>query len=125
MGEGAGSRHWPLEGLRLEIDARDHSATPATPAISALDGRDVFAAPAPMVLRPVRDEDLDALTDAMTDDIEMNPHTPRPFGLPERGARAAAMRQEHWKSLADWSPDDWNLGFVVERGGLVVGLPSL
>lgn len=93
------SPHWPLESLRLTVED--------------------------MVLRPICDADLDPLTEALTDDIEMNPATPRPFGLAERDARAVALRQEHWRTLATWSPDDWDLGFVVERHGDILGMQSL
>lgn len=95
----SGSPFWPLESLRLRV--------------------------ADLVLRPVRDADLDALADALTDDIEMNPATPRPFGLAERESRAVALRQEHWQTRASWSPDSWDLGFVVESAGSVLGLQSL
>ena len=93
------SRYWPLDDLRLSV--------------------------ADLSLRPTRDEDLDLLADLLPLDMEMNPHTPRPFGGAEWLARGAALRQEHWRSLGSWTPDSWDLGLVVRRGDRLVGVQGL
>jgi RimJ/RimL family protein N-acetyltransferase len=91
--------YWPLVGLRLRVGGLE--------------------------LSPARAEDLDVLGDLLPDDLEMNPHTPRPFDVPERRARGVALRQEIWKSLATWSPDNWTLDLVVRRGTAVIGMQEL
>lgn len=78
-----------------------------------------------LVLRPLIEADLDALTRVLPADLEMNPHTPRPFGLDDEHARAAALHQEYWKALAGWAPDAWELNFGVWKDGRLLGTQTL
>lgn len=78
-----------------------------------------------MSLRPVVDADLDALADLLPADLEMNPATPRPFGVPERVARGVALRQEHWRARGTWTPDDWTLDLAVWKGDQLIGVQEL
>ena len=93
------SKYWPLNSLLLAV----HDVT----------------------LRPVIESDLDALGDVVPDDLEMNPETLRPFGLDVAGTRAVALRQEYWKTLGAWTPDDWNLFLGVWSGDDLVGMQGL
>ncbi|WP_247648776.1 GNAT family N-acetyltransferase [Saccharomonospora xinjiangensis] len=43
----------------------------------------------------------------------------------EPGALALGLLQHQWRTLAEWSPDDWRLNLCVVRGGTVVGMQSL
>jgi RimJ/RimL family protein N-acetyltransferase len=76
-------------------------------------------------LRPVEETDLDVLGELLPADLEMNPATPRPFGLADDVARGVALRQEHWRALGSWSPDDWTVGFVVRHGDQIIGAQEL
>lgn len=76
-------------------------------------------------MAPVVEGDLDEIAELMPPDLEMNPHTPRPFGLPEPLARGVALRQEHWKALGAWTPDSWDLGFLVRYDGQPIGMQGL
>ncbi len=78
-----------------------------------------------LILRPVAEADLDELADLLPADLEMNPHTPRPFDLPEPQARGVALRQERWKTMGSWNPDSWDLGFLVRYGDRPIGMQSL
>ncbi len=78
-----------------------------------------------LALRPVRETDLDTLGDLHPLDLEMNPATARPFGLGERAARSVAMRQEYWQAMGSWTPDNWDLGFLVLLDDEIAGVQSL
>jgi RimJ/RimL family protein N-acetyltransferase len=93
------SPYWPLTGLRLEVAA--------------------------LSLVPVAETDLDELADLMPLDLEMNPATPRPFGVGERVARGVALRQEHWQRKSRWTPEAWKLDFLVRHEGRVIGVQEL
>src|SRR6187397_164748 len=95
----APSPYWPLSGLVLTVED--------------------------LTLRPAAEADLDELGDLLPADLETNPYIPQPFGLTDRLARAVAMRQEHWKHLGTWTPDSWDLGFVVRCGGRAIGMQGL
>jgi RimJ/RimL family protein N-acetyltransferase len=95
----APSRYWPLDGLALRIGA--------------------------MTLRPVTEADLDLLGDLLPPGLELNPHTPHPFGSPEPVARGTAIRQEHWLRLGRWTPDSWTLDFLVDLDEQVIGIQEL
>lgn len=93
------SPYWPLTGLVLAIDD--------------------------LTLAPVAESDLDEVADLLPPDLEMNPHTPQPFGLSDRLARGVALRQEHWKALGSWTPRSWDLGFLVRYEGRPIGMQGL
>ena len=80
---------------------------------------------ADVTLRPVVEADLDLLGGLLPPDLEMNPATPRPFGLDVRQQRAVALRQEYWRDLGSWSPQAWELSFAVRRGDEILGMQSL
>lgn len=91
--------YWPLTGLRLTAGE--------------------------LTLAPVAEHELDEVGDLLPPDLEMNPHIPRPFSVPDRVARGVALRQEHWRSLGSWTPDSWNLGLLVRYAGRPIGMQSL
>ncbi len=93
------SPYWPLDGLTLSL--------------------------AELTLRPVTEADLDVLGDLLPLDLEMNPITPRPFGVAEQVARGVALRQEHWLRLGRWTPDSWTLDFLVSRDDRAIGVQEL
>jgi RimJ/RimL family protein N-acetyltransferase len=89
--------HWPLYGLRLR-----------TPRLE---------------LRLPGLEELNALAQVAAEGVH-DPHT-MPFlnswtDLPP-AERARSVLQYHWRTLAEWSPEKWELQLVVFLGGVVVG----
>jgi RimJ/RimL family protein N-acetyltransferase len=93
--------HWPLDGLRLSLQA---------PAGS-------------LELRPPDDADLAALADLAAAGV----HEPdvQPFAIAwtdvEPAARARSVLQYHWSQLASWHPSNWHLDLAVVLDGVVVG----
>ncbi|HEV7932513.1 MAG TPA: GNAT family N-acetyltransferase [Actinomadura sp.] len=90
-------KHWPLYALRI-----------TTPRL---------------VLRLPELAELDALAELSCAGV----HDPArmPFNTPWTDAppaqRARGVMRFHWRQLADWSPDGWNLPLAVFRDGEVVG----
>jgi len=80
---------------------------------------------ADLTLRPLVEAELDELGSIVPDDLEFDPSIPRPFGLPGPQARAVAIRQEYWRRLGRWSPQDWALPFAVRRDGHLLGTQIL
>lgn len=78
-----------------------------------------------ITLTPLIEAELDDFGDAISADVELDPGTPRPFGLDEAVARTTQLRQEYWRGLGRWSPDDWNLTFVVRTAGRMIGAQTL
>lgn len=93
------SRWWPLWDLRLRTG--DLELAPATEA------------------------DLDELARLVPDDLDLNPAATRYDALDSRTWRGTVVHQEYWKAMGTWSPDDWQVYFVVRRGGRVLGLQGL
>ena len=93
------SRWWPLWDLRLRIDDLE--------------------------LAPVTEADLDELARLVPDDLELNPAATRYPGLDERTWRGTVGHQEYWKAMGTWSPDGWEVSFVVRRGDRVLGQQGL
>jgi RimJ/RimL family protein N-acetyltransferase len=93
--------HWPLHGLRLR-----------TPRLE---------------LRLPALEELDALAQLAAEGVH-DPET-MPFGVswtdspPAESARSVV--QHHWRTLAMWTPRDWQLQLVVFLDGMVVGTQSV
>ncbi|MDQ2875948.1 MAG: GNAT family N-acetyltransferase [Actinomycetota bacterium] len=93
--------HWPLHGLRLR-----------TPRLE---------------LRLPGLEELDALAQLSADGV----HDPgwMPFLVPwtdlPPAERARSVMQFYWRTLADWTPQDWVLQLAVFLDGAVVGAQSL
>lgn len=93
--------HWPLYGLRLR-----------TPRLE--------------MRLPVLEE-LDALAQLAAEGVH-DPDT-MPFAWPwtdqPPAERARSVLQHHWRMLAEWSPEKWELQLAVLLGGIVVGTQSL
>lgn len=94
-----GSRWWPLHGLCLTTGDLE--------------------------LRPMSEADLDAAASLLPEDVEPNPRMPRYPRLPDRVARGAVVHQEYWLSMGSWTPDDWEVYFLVRRHGELLGLQGL
>lgn len=91
--------YWPLADLRLVADD--------------------------LVLRPVTEADLPALSDLLPQDVELDPAATT-FDLGDaRLVRGAVVHQGHWHALGTWSPAHWRLNFVVLRDGELVGTQEL
>ncbi len=97
----AGMRHWPLFGLRLR-----------TPRLE---------------LRLPGPRELDELADTALEGV----HAPdeMPFGAPwtlapreELGHRVV---QWQWKTMAEWTPDDWSLSLAVVLDGRAIGIQDV
>lgn len=93
------SRWWPLHALRLTTGD--------------------------LVLSAMTEADLDDAARVLPDDLELNPSATRYSALDERTWRGVVVHQEYWKSMGTWSPDDWEVYFVVRRDGDVLGLQGL
>lgn len=93
--------HWPVYGLRLR-----------TPRLE---------------LRLPGLAELDDLAQLSADGV----HDPSwtPFLVPwtdlPPAERARSVMQYHWRSLADWTPQDWSLNLAVFLDGVVVGTQGL
>lgn len=93
--------HWPIAGLRL-----------TTPRLE---------------LRVPDADDLAAVGDVAAGGV----HDPavQPFSTPwtEAGPAVVARNtiQFQWGTWARWSPDDWNLQFVVVADGAVIGTQAI
>ena len=90
-------RNWPLFGLRVR-----------TPRLE---------------LRLPGLGDLDALADLAAEGIH-DPAT-MPFGAPWTAAppaeRARTTLQFHWRSWAEWTPDNWSCDLITVHDGTVIG----
>ena len=93
------SRWWPLHGLRLTTGD--------------------------LVLSAMTEADLDEVASVLPGDLELNPAATRYSRLDERTWRGTVVHQEYWTSMGTWSPDDWEVYFVVRRGEDVLGLQGL
>jgi RimJ/RimL family protein N-acetyltransferase len=93
---------WPLDALRLRLEARSLE-------LRLPDADDLAA--------------LAALAEAGVHDPEV-----QPFAVPwtdeEPAARARSVLQYHWRCLGQWRPEDWSLNLVAVRDGTVVGTQS-
>ena len=93
--------HWPIAGLRL-----------TTPRLE---------------LRVPDADDLAALADVAASGV----HDPavQPFSVPWTEAEPTVVArntiQFQWGTWARWSPDDWNLQFVVVVDGAVIGTQAI
>jgi len=90
--------HWPLFDLRLRT--------------------------ADLGLQPVTEADLAPLTAATPADLELNPAATR-YEMGEPANRAAAVHQGYWKAMGSWSPQAWELPFVVHHRGVVIGTQTV
>lgn len=79
----------------------------------------------PVVLRPITDGDLDALTDLLPDDVELDPRRERFGGLGDVRDRRRRFAQGVWHSRGAWSPTSWCLDLGVAVDGALVGLQTL
>ena len=92
--------HWPLYGLRLR-----------TPRLE---------------LRLPALEELDALAQLSAEGV----HDPRsmPFAVPwtdlPPAERARSVMQFHWRTLGNWTPQDWDLNLSVFLDGAVASAPK-
>jgi RimJ/RimL family protein N-acetyltransferase len=76
-------------------------------------------------LAPMTEADLEATAAIVPDDLELNPAATGYRGVEERTWRGLVVHQEYWKAMGTWSPDDWEVYFVVRRAGEVLGLQGL
>lgn len=93
------STYWPLHDLRLTLGD--------------------------LTLTPMTEQDLDALADLQPPDLELDPRATRYSGVDGSRGRGVVLHQEYWRSMGTWSPDDWNLYFVVRRRTRPLGLQGL
>lgn len=76
-------------------------------------------------LRPMTEADLRLVAGLLPDDVELDPHATRYPGLDERTWRGTVVHQEYARSTGTWSPDGWQVFFVVREGPEVLGLQGL
>lgn len=78
-----------------------------------------------LMLRPVRDVDIDAVVAAFPDDFDLDPRYPPVAGVAANLDRARRLKQSIWRHRGCWSVDDWALDFGVWRGGKPIGIQTL
>lgn len=93
------STYWPLHEIRLTVGN--------------------------LTLTPMTEHDLDTLATLQPPDLELDPRATRYAGLDESSSRGVVLHQAYWRSMGTWSPDDWNVIFVVRRGTQPLGLQGL
>lgn len=92
-------RYWPLRELRVQV------------------GR--------LVLRPMTEADLEPLADLKPFDVEDDPALPSYPVDDLRTLRGIRVHQSYWRTLGNWRPESWNLGFVALRDDEIVGVQDL
>jgi RimJ/RimL family protein N-acetyltransferase len=80
-----------------------------------------------LVLRPLHDNDFDALIEAIDAGIHEPGQSPflRPWADKEPGVRAREVVQFWWSMRAEWKPEKWRLGFGVWLDGTLVGVQDM
>src|SRR3954453_2028298 len=78
-----------------------------------------------LVLRPVTEADLAALSDILPDSAEQNPASTTYAGLTESANRAVILHQDYWRAVGSWRPESWELGMAVFRGEELIGFQGL
>jgi RimJ/RimL family protein N-acetyltransferase len=78
-----------------------------------------------LLLRPTTEADLPAIVLTVSADVASDPRLPRFPGLDERISRGVSAHQSYWRSVGNWSVDNWRLDFVVVVGDRIVGVQSL
>lgn len=79
----------------------------------------------PVLLRPVTDGDLSALSRLLPGDLELDPREERYPGLDDRRDRERLFVRGIWRSRGTWSPGSWCLDLAVETDGELVGAQAL
>jgi RimJ/RimL family protein N-acetyltransferase len=76
-------------------------------------------------LRPLTEDDLDALAARVPPDLEMNPSATTYGDLDPNLERGVIVHQEYWRSFGTWKVDAWRLGFGVWHDGELIGFQEL
>lgn len=78
-------------------------------------------------LRLPTDEDLAALAEVAAGGIHAPEATPLPAPWTDRpaGELQQSFLQYHWRTRAEWSPEEWDLSLAVIHGGEPVGVQSV
>lgn len=78
-----------------------------------------------LLLRPMRESDLSEVADNLPGDVTLDPSLRRFPTLSPQRSRRTAIFQGYWRSLGSWTPDEWQLPFVVLAAGEVIGVQAL
>lgn len=78
-----------------------------------------------LVLRPVRETDMDPLVAAFPDDFDLDPSYPSLVGVAGDLDRARRLQQSIWRHRGCWKIHEWALDFGVWRGGELIGIQPL
>ena len=78
-----------------------------------------------LVLRPVRDADIEDLVAIFPDDFDLDPMYPPLHGVPPAIDHERRLVQSIWRHRGCWSVDDWALDFGVWRNGAPLGIQTL
>ncbi|MGH9171684.1 MAG: GNAT family N-acetyltransferase [Acidimicrobiales bacterium] len=76
-------------------------------------------------LRVANEGDLEELAASLPDDAERDPSSSMLTGLDLDGNRRRLVLQGYWSRWATWSPESWDLLFVVAHRGRLAGVQSL
>jgi RimJ/RimL family protein N-acetyltransferase len=76
-------------------------------------------------VRPMTEDDLVEVAQAIPDDLEVDPTSPRYEGFSWRDQLAATSAQSYWRALGTWSVDSWNVIFAIRHDGVLVGSQAL
>ena len=94
-----GHAHWPLFDLRIAVDD--------------------------LLLKPLVENDLSPLVDALSDDVELDPDSLVFDGQVTAVARGTITYQQYWRAMGTWTPDNWRLNFGVWRGDELLGAQEI
>lgn len=78
-----------------------------------------------LVLRPVRDADIEDLASIFPADFDLDPSYPPLGGIAPAADRERRLIQSIWRHRGCWSIDDWALDFGVWRDGESLGIQTL
>ena len=76
-------------------------------------------------VRPMTEDDLVEVAQAIPDDLEVDPTSPRYEGFSWREQLAATSAQSYWRALGTWSVESWNVIFAIRHDGVLVGSQAL
>lgn len=78
-----------------------------------------------VLLRPVRDADIERLVAVLPDDFDLDPAYPPLSDLPPRVDCERRLIQSIWRHRGCWSIDEWALDFGIWRDGAAIRIQTL
>jgi RimJ/RimL family protein N-acetyltransferase len=76
-------------------------------------------------IRPMTEDDLVEVAEAIPEDLEIDPAAPRYEDFSWREQLRATSAQSYWRSLGTWSVDSWTIVFAIRHDGVLIGSQGL